>query len=140
MAAALRSPLAYWFAMLRSVNSVPGGGAKIVPSEARESLYGWLGEISENRHPLRDGVLPASEENKLGVLATDSQVPEEIRVIRLRDVLTEFGISVPEGEQVGVLVSRVGQAASAITVIFDPNRKGRGCKNRRVERRKDSVE
>ena len=75
------------------------------------------------------------------MLTIDGQFLEEIRVTRVRDVLTELDVSVLEGKQLRVLVSSIGQgtnAAGAIMIIPGDGW-GRG-EGRRVKRPDNRVE
>jgi hypothetical protein len=64
------------------------------------------------------------------MLTIDGKVPEEIRVIRFCDALAESGISLLEGEQLGVFISGVGQGTSATAVRIAPGGKGGGGDDR----------
>lgn len=76
--------------------------------------------------------LPASEEKVLRVLTIDGLFPEDIGVIRFRDVVTEFGVSVLEGEQLRILNSGVGQATRTTMTIPGGNYgRGEDCRRRK---------
>lgn len=129
----------YWLAILRSVKMRPGGEAKIVPSEARESLGGrW--DVSEKRNRSgSDKVPPAPKEKKIWTLAISSQLPEEVGLVGFRDALAESYVSFLEGEQLRILTDGVGQGTNPATTVISPGGESGGSEDRRVECREDSV-
>jgi hypothetical protein len=103
---------------------------------------GMIGRISEGgTHTECNRVLPASKENKVGMLAIDGQVQKEIRIIRFCNALAESGISLHEGEKLRVLVGGVRQGTdAALVLLIAPGGKCGGSEDGGVKCRKDSVE
>ena len=107
----------------------------MVPSETRESLR-WRSDVGGKYTPTGSNkVLPASQEKILRMLAVGGQVLEEARVFRLH-FMTEVFVSVREGEQLGVLLSGVGQGTRRGSPC---NKRGRS-EDRGIKRPEESVE